>query len=75
MLRLTDSELDAVLQAAAPIDHDRRGAFLEAVALELGRHEIIGDGTVFRVAREQQGRFFSPPLATETNGRKVGKYA
>jgi hypothetical protein len=78
MLKLTDSELDIVMTAAAPLDPISRRSFLEVMAVELARHETFGDGVVFRVAREAQRRFFSPPLEAEAGHgrrRKVGKYA
>ena len=74
-IRLTDSELDAVFAAAAPIDQHRRDAFLQAVAAELASHRgELGEGVVYLICRYQQRRFFRPPLEVETNGAKAGKY-
>jgi hypothetical protein len=76
VIRLSDSELDAIMSAAAPLDRDLRDPFLRAVADELARHETIGPGTVYRVAREQQGKFFRPPISDEHGSRAgIGKYA
>jgi hypothetical protein len=61
LLALTDSQMDAVLRAAAPLDVDQRGAFLEAIAAELRQHAEIGDGTIDSAIRQTQGRFFKPP--------------
>jgi hypothetical protein len=76
VIRLSDSELDAIMSAAAPLDRDLRDPFLQAVAAELARCETIGAGTVYRVAREQQRKFFRPPISDEHGpNRGIGKYA
>ena len=48
-IRLTDSELEAVLAAARPLAVDRRDDFLQAVAGALQSCGEIGDGVVHRV--------------------------
>ena len=61
-LKLSDDELDAIMSAAQPLDRDRRGSFLEAVASALARHDgEIGVGTVYAICVEQQRKFFDPP--------------
>jgi hypothetical protein len=73
-LRLSDSELGAVLAAARPLDVRMRDAFLQRVASELGRCGEIGPGVVHRVCAEAQREFFDPPsFATGAPGR-VAKY-
>lgn len=73
-IKLSDEELDAVMRAAAPLDRDQRDPFLQAVAAELARCKLVGDGTVFRVCREVQRKFYRPPL--DDHGRQgVSKYA
>jgi hypothetical protein len=63
LIRLSDSELDAVFSAARPIAVDCRDAFLQAVAAELAQHPgEIGAGVVYSICREQQRRFFDPPI-------------
>jgi hypothetical protein len=64
-IALSDSEMEAVLSAAQPLDYCDRAAFLEAVAGELRHHETIGPGVVFRVVRTLQKRFLRPPLETD----------
>jgi hypothetical protein len=39
-LSLTDPEMDAVMQAAAPLDPAHRGAFLRDIAAELRRRSV-----------------------------------
>jgi len=60
-VRLSDAELDAVLRAAQPLDHNVRDAFLQYVAQELSTCTEIGPGTVNRICREGQRKFFDPP--------------
>jgi hypothetical protein len=70
--------MDAIMRAAKPIDPDQRSAFLESVVAELARHDTIGDGLIFRVVREQQRRFFRPPIESDHHGhhkQHAGKYA
>ena len=50
-IRLTDSQLQEVLQAARMVPFDSRQAFLEQLAVEL-RDKALGDGLVRRVAYE-----------------------
>ncbi|MCA1390779.1 hypothetical protein I6F20_17065 [Bradyrhizobium sp. IC3123] len=42
MISLSDFELAAVMDAAAPIDRRARDAFLREVFIELAKHEVIG---------------------------------
>ncbi len=63
-LRLSDEEMDLLLALAAPIDQRQRPEFLAAVAAELeagGQAGAVGIGSVHRVARTVQRRFFDPP--------------
>jgi len=57
-IRLTDSELDAVLAAARPIAVERRD---EQVAASLSGCAEVGPGIVHRVCAETQRAFFDPP--------------
>jgi hypothetical protein len=69
-LRLSDDELDAVFDAARPIDPDLRDPFLRAVAHALQQDCAgeIGPGTGARVCRELQRQFFSPPDFARASG-------
>ena len=60
-IRLTDSELDAVFNAARPLAVERRDAFLQQVAASLQGCREIGPGVVYRVAAQVQREFWSPP--------------
>ncbi len=62
MLKLTDEQMSALLNAAKPLMPDDRPAFLEAVARELQNQPTIGDGVVHRAIVETQKRFRDPPL-------------
>jgi hypothetical protein len=63
-LSLSDEEKDLLLALAQPIDQRLRSEFLAAVATELeanGQAGAVGIGSVHRVARTVQRRFFDPP--------------
>ena len=63
-LSLNDEQKDLLLSLAQPIDQTQRAAFLAAVAAELeanGPAGAVGIGSVNRVARTVQRRFFDPP--------------
>ena len=64
-IRLTDSELAAVFNAARPLPLRDRDSFLKAVAAELGNESVLGPGVVHRVCSNVQRRLFSPPLAVD----------
>ena len=71
-LHLSDEEMDLLLALAAPIDQRQRPEFLAAVAAELeanGPAGAVGIGSVHRVARTVQRRFFDPPQLASV-GRK-----
>ena len=55
----TDQQIDAIMNAAQPLARADRAAFLEAVVEALDG-QPIGDGAVFRVIREVQGRYLEP---------------
>ena len=56
-IQLSDSQLEQILRAAAPLAPNDRSAFLADVAEAL-RGQALGDGGVFRIIREIQGRYF-----------------
>jgi hypothetical protein len=62
LLSLSDAELEAVMQHAAPLPPSSRAAFLIDVAAELKRHAETGPGLVSRVCRDLQRRHFHPPI-------------
>jgi hypothetical protein len=63
-LHFSDEEKDLLLMLPQPIDQRLRPDFLAAVAAELeanGQSGAVGIGSVHRVARTVQRRFFDPP--------------
>jgi hypothetical protein len=60
-IRLSDSELAAVMAAAWPLAVERRDAFLQAVAILLNGCVEVGPGTVHRAIEQAQRRFWAPP--------------
>ena len=59
-LRLSEQELQTVLDAARPLAPDLQDQFVSAVAHALQGREI-GVGAVARVCRELQKHYFNPP--------------
>jgi hypothetical protein len=61
MLALTDDEMRAITDAAAPLPPKLRSEFLQAVAAELEQHQQRGPGAIYRAVRDLQRKFFDPP--------------
>jgi hypothetical protein len=59
-IHLSDSQLEQLLRAAAPLAPKDRSPSLADVAEAL-RGQALGDGAVFRIIREIQGLYFHPP--------------
>ena len=67
-LHLSDTQLEQVLRAAAPLAPNDRSLFLADVAAAL-RDQPLGDGIVFRVIRKMQERYFRPPELLPSSGK------
>ncbi len=65
---LSEDEIAAVRQAAAPIDPRLRDAFLIDVAAQLSKHPQLGPGLVGRVVAQIQHQYLLP------RGGHHGKY-
>jgi hypothetical protein len=61
-IRLTDSQLDAVLAEARPLAAGNRDAFLQAIVDALEGVVDPGDGDIHRAIMTAQRRFWDPPL-------------
>jgi hypothetical protein len=61
-IRLSDSQLAAVFDAARPLAVRDRDAFLQAVAELLQARREIGDGDVHHAVVTAQRRFYDPPI-------------
>jgi hypothetical protein len=71
-LQLNDDEMSVLLSLAGPIDQQRRPQFLQEVAAELEAKRQageIGEGSVHRLARQIQRRFFDPPQLPNSSPR------
>jgi hypothetical protein len=66
-LRLTDSQITAILAAARPLAVRDRDAFLLDLAAALQGIVDPGDGDVARAIRAVQRRFFDPPHLSRGN--------
>jgi hypothetical protein len=62
-IRLTDSQLDELMRLSAPLQPHCRDAFLRILAHELRGRADVGDGELFRTAREviRANRLFDAP--------------
>ena len=56
-LRLPAHDFDRLLQAAEPIAPPELDAFLMYIAVELGRHEVVGPGLLHRIISEVLQRY------------------
>jgi hypothetical protein len=62
VLHFSDDQISEIFRLAAPLDRCRRDAFLQDLAAALGQaSHPLGDGTIYRTAREVQRRHFDPP--------------
>jgi hypothetical protein len=66
-IRLYDSDLDAVMDAARPLPVHLRDPFSHAVAHTLSDRNVIGPGTMHQVCRELQRQVFDPPDLGRSN--------
>jgi len=74
VVALTDEQLAIIMEAARPLEPERRSAFLEAVAAELAAipREQRGVGSVARLVRQVQLEHYGAPDLSRGNG--VTKY-
>jgi hypothetical protein len=70
-IRLTDSQLDAVLAAARPLRVADRDAFLQDVAAALQGRSEIGDGDIHRAVQAAQRKFWDPPQLDHDVGHRA----
>jgi hypothetical protein len=64
-IALTDSQMMAILAAAAPLAAHDRNPFLMEVAQLLQALPEVGDGALHRVIMQVQRRHFDPPQLDE----------
>ena len=65
-LKLSNDELDAVMQAARPLPIDMRDPFLQAVAHALSGHDVIGPGVVHQVRQRAAAAIFKSSQSSRT---------
>jgi hypothetical protein len=65
MLRLTDSQLHALINAAAPIYPADRDAFLRDIASALGGRLGIGEGEFYQIVRAVQLKHHPRPCCED----------
>src|SRR5262249_62126216 len=60
-ISLTDAELEAIMNAARPLQPADRDRFLRAVAEAITALPVVGPGSVHRAIAELQRRYFVAP--------------
>ena len=71
-LRLPAHDFDRLMQAAKPVVEADRDALLKDIAAELGQHEVVGAGLLYRIISEVQRRYIAtdqPPHYGIKTGR------
>jgi hypothetical protein len=66
-IRLSDSQLDAIVRASQPFAPTDRGRFVQAVAEALRGREV-GDGAGYLAIAEAQRKYFAPPVLEKVAG-------
>ena len=61
MSKLSEDQVDAILQAARPLPPADREAFFQDVTDALADLDDLGDGVVYRVTRDVQRKYWNPP--------------
>ena len=70
-LALTNEMISTLTMLAQPLRRDQRGPFLEAVA-RLRREEVVGEGSVSRIARELQRLYLlAQPMRQVSKTRRL----
>ena len=69
-LKLSGDELSAVFNACRPIAPHLRDEFLQVVASTLAGERELGPGTVFRILRDLQRRYFDAPDFTGSDASR-----
>jgi hypothetical protein len=64
-LALTDDKMLAIQRHAKPLQPQDRSTYVQCVAELLTGYAEIGDGLVFRAARQAQREYFHAPVDTE----------
>jgi hypothetical protein len=75
-IRLTDSELTEMMRLAAPLQPVARDGLLRILAHELRGRAEVGDGELFRLAREiiKSYKLYDPPLRVRSAPPLLGKF-
>jgi hypothetical protein len=69
-LALSDSQLTTIFALARPLQPGQRAVFLEMLAAKLNGQRELGDGAIYRLCRELQREYFSPPTFNSDGGGK-----
>ena len=71
MVRFTDNQLSEIFRLTKPLAPANRDSFLQILAAELGDRSDIGDGELYRLARQVivDHALFTAPSSFETSLR------
>jgi hypothetical protein len=73
-IAVSDEQMSAILNAAAPLQPFERSVFLASLANRLrSEPEPVGDGLLHRLVREVIREVWTPPVATEQEPRSRRK--
>jgi hypothetical protein len=67
-LALSDAQVSAIMAVSRPLSPDQRSRFLEMLAAKLTGQRELGDGAIYRLCRELQREYFSPPTFNIDSG-------
>jgi hypothetical protein len=74
MIHFTDAQLTEIFRLTKPLAPANRDAFLQILAAELGDRSTVGDGELYRIARDviRTNHLFQAPTSFEASrpGRK-----
>ena len=73
-ISVSESQLAAILRAAAPLRQQDVEDYMRMVAEQLRARPMIGDGDVYRAVEAAQRKYFDPPsLGGLTSVPKYGR--
>ena len=67
-ISVSDSQLAAILRAAAPLRRQDVEDYMRMVAEALRTRPMIGDGDVYRAVEAAQRKYFDPPSVAGLSG-------
>jgi hypothetical protein len=68
MIKLSDDQITQLMRLSQPLQPPTRIVFMELLAAKLGDRAVVGDGELYRIAREtiRDNHLFEAPSPHET---------